>query len=146
MISMNKSYEENISREENKCYTKLVEKLALTGEIDDKYKLLMNTQTTINVVLLGLVYVNDINGNQQLPHISTTKKAKTEFERIGTLFSSLSQNIREQMIFSLGLEFVVKNGIDEIEPFFSTLKEVAQRRCLTGTIIKPPPLPNLSTI
>jgi hypothetical protein len=148
MISMDKTYEENISRKENRYCAKLVEKLISTGEIDEKYKPLMDTQTIINIVLLALIYMNcmpdgkiPIKG-QMAQHI--TKKGMAALERIGTLFSSLPQNIREQLIFSLGLDFIVINRIDEIEPYESTMKEVSKRFRLTPNAAKPLPLPNTS--
>jgi hypothetical protein len=68
MINRDKSYEENISADENKHYSMFVDKLISGEEFEPKHKLLLEADDIYNIVFLSILYVVD-------------KKRKSELEK-----------------------------------------------------------------
>jgi hypothetical protein len=54
---MSKTFEENISRPENSSCAKLVDKLVVEGNFDEKFKLIMDEDDLVNIICLSLIKI-----------------------------------------------------------------------------------------
>jgi hypothetical protein len=126
MIYMSRSYEENIL-EENKHYAVMVDSLISTGDIPTKYKMLLDTNDIVNIVMLSFLSIQDkitldmvakgkLKQGEELFSIRhPIPTRKYNIKNISKLFGTLPTDIKERLCFSIGLNMMVGLGLDELE-------------------------------
>lgn len=109
------SYLENISREENKHYDTIVRKLVHTGEIEPKYRLLLDIDSIYNIAMLSFMYMEcEIN-----------RPTEMHKQSVIDLFALLGLDDRHKMLCSLGIEFVINFELDEIKEVHEAMMYMA---------------------
>lgn len=131
MISMSKSFEENIAAG-NQQYEKFVYQVINHGKIDDGLAMLMDTNDVVNVVALAVIRCLDATGgrfnDKRIPKIPlnnlTGSKAMIPYvENIGKLYATLPQDTKESLYKGLGLSCIMElnlvdghdRSLDDIE-------------------------------
>lgn len=148
MIQVKKSYQENISSEENKYYERLIQHAVAFGTIEDKHQILLQSSDVANIFMLMILYLQDrsvvekeedvnvgfSNGQAVIHNQSVKQKVRTkiplteqEYSNIGKIFILMPDELRESVLFSLGLEIVVGMSLDEIPEIEQTLKEIGKK-------------------
>ena len=166
MINMRKTYAENISQEDNKCYAKIVDDLISTGKISDKYSMLLDTDGVVNVIVLSLLKItqelktdgeefhkhlkckaNTLCGHETYRWYNTSRKTKysdlstAPFVKkvgiVGEMFKTLPKEIKEKILFGVGIDMIVNLALDETKGFMEPLVEISNRYNGAPPVVKP---------
>src|ERR1700722_1971311 len=154
MINLSKSYTENISAPDNKCYEPIINQILNEGKISEIRSLLLDAGDIANIVVLYCMMAYEVynspgdtkkparieydsNGKavyiaSEFPHTIQKFKDKVMLQLgtgISDLFTSLDFEIKKQIIFSLGLYRVVSLGLDCIGEFSRVCEEMSRQYC-----------------
>lgn len=145
MIYLSKSYKENISIPENKHYASLIDNLIKNGVIGEKYLLLLSTDDIANIVILSVLCIKEWNYDLLFDKIDERKKINTgcsliykdgkswchkqnsPLHKISELYNILPQQIKEQILFSFGMNIIISLGLDEIDNFKNVINIISDR-------------------
>ena len=90
--------------------------------------MLMDGGDISKLVYLSILKVAEVHGPMDMRGNTTmTNTAYSAHVNVCKLFSTLSLDTRWSIIRLLGLEFIVSNGIDEVEPYQSTFTEINKK-------------------
>src|SRR5258706_8088287 len=84
MISMNKTYAENISHPDNSAYGSIVDQIFETGKFDDKFKLLMSSNDIANICYLIVINTCDKIGFDHKHKANNTEKNRKKCKKYST--------------------------------------------------------------
>jgi hypothetical protein len=133
VISLDKPYSENIKQ--YPAYEKILHQFLETGVMEDKYMLILNSNDIQNLFVLGCLNVRDNKKPlYQSEMVSTYPYQNWILTDVGRnlnrLFELLPKEMGEKLLFSLGLEFIIDIGIDDLPAPTKSIMEVAKRRGL----------------
>lgn len=92
----------------------MVEDFCETGEFSPKLMTFMTVQDVVNIVILSLLRC-DVSSSG-LSEVVSQERMKN----IAEVFRKLDFENRINILRNLGLEFILSNNLDEIEPYMST--------------------------
>lgn len=122
MINVNQSYDENISKDENKIYEKMVSSIIGTGDIEAKYRMLFDLNDTVNIITLSFLRIRY--------SAVSNKLASKQIDNVMNLYRTLPLDLKERLILSLGLDVVIHMGLDNNKEVDEVLLGICRRRGL----------------
>lgn len=131
MISANKSYAENIAREENAAYSIMVDEFFATGKLSSKRLLLFNDCDVGSIFVLSAIRMHEEirslkwDGHMIVNHI--------RLSGMNDLFEMLSRSEKKHVIFTLGAIKCIECALDDCSSVNQFMLElVAERNALQG--------------
>lgn len=130
MINLKLGYSENIAREENAHYKKMVGSLINDGKLDDKLNLFLDTNDMVNIMTLSMLKMIE----HCAPKFVYWPNFPKAVDGISNLFISLPAEIKEQVILSYGLEIIINTGLDDIPVFYDVMVEMNKKFLANGSV------------
>lgn len=116
MISTKQTYAENIARPENAAYAIIVDELFAIGAINEKRMLLLGSKEITAAFALAAARIDsELDAKHGKNRAHSIKNAHPSLSGVlGKFFDFLAPEDKLGVVQSFGVEFIIKNGLDEV--------------------------------